>query len=318
MIRSDTVGSPSRRPIAMICPKCHKANNPDAHRCAHCGGSLSVALLEVVRGTLSEKIHFLKARSYTVGRARHNDISLNEPSISKVHCRIIYDQDHFLIEDQGSLHGVYVNAAKVQRADLSPGGQIQLGHVTLKLSMLGAEGPTATVAEFPWVEQQQLLLSLVQTLNSTLVLSQVLEQVLDAVMRITHAERGFLLLADNSAEAGRYQSIAGLRLRVGRRRGDDAPLSEVRGISTSVIRKAMETGSIVATGNAAADPALNTATSVIAMDLRTIVCIPLRSPRADMAGGSSEANFPRAMGALYVDNQETSAAFSPDSLKAAE
>src|SRR5262249_22251333 len=79
-----------------------------------------------------------------------------------------------------------------------------------------------------------------------------LEQVLDAVMRITHAERGFLLLADNSAEAGRYQSIAGLRLRVGRRRGDDAPLSEVRGISTSGIRKAMETGSIVATRNAAA------------------------------------------------------------------
>jgi signal transduction histidine kinase len=303
----------------MICPKCHKANNPDAHRCAHCGGSLSVALLEVVRGTLSEKIHFLKARSYTIGRARHNDISLNEPSISKVHCRIIYDQDHFLIEDQGSLHGVYVNAAKVQRTELTPGAQIQLGNVSLKFSMLGAEGPTATVAEFPWVEQQQLLLSLVQTLNSTLVLSQVLEQVLDAVMRITHAERGFLLLADNSAEAGRYQSIAGLRLRVGRRRGDDAPLSEVRGISTSVIKKAMETGSIVATGNAAADPALNTATSVIAMDLRTIVCIPLRSPRADMAGGASaNATFPRAMGALYVDNQETSAAFSPDSLKAAE
>jgi signal transduction histidine kinase len=302
----------------MICPKCHKANNPDAHRCAHCGGSLSVALLEVVRGTLSEKIHFLKARSYTVGRARHNDISLNEPSISKVHCRIVYEQDHFVIEDQGSLHGVYVNAAKVQRTELTPGAQIQLGNVSLKFSMLGAEGPTATVAEFPWVEQQQLLLSLVQTLNSTLVLSQVLEQVLDAVMRITHAERGFLLLADNSSDAARYQSIAGLRLRVGRRRGDAAPLSEVRGISTSVIRKAMETGSIVATGNAAADPALNTATSVIAMDLRTIVCIPLRSPRADMAGSASSSTFPRAMGALYVDNQETSAAFSPDSLKAAE
>ncbi|NJO12887.1 MAG: circularly permuted type 2 ATP-grasp protein, partial [Gammaproteobacteria bacterium] len=61
------------------------------------------------------------------------------------------------------------------------------------------ESSTGQVAEFPWIEQQQLLLSLVQTLNSTLVLSQVLEQVLDAVMRITKAERGFLLLAPEDA-----------------------------------------------------------------------------------------------------------------------
>jgi len=49
------------------------------------------------------------------------------------------------------------------------------------------------------------------------------------------------------------------------------------------------------------------------MDLRTIVCIPLRSPRveADGAGG-------RTLGAIYVDNPETSAPFSPDSLRISE
>ena len=36
-------------PFSMQCPKCNGTNSPDAHRCAHCGGSLSVALLEVVR-----------------------------------------------------------------------------------------------------------------------------------------------------------------------------------------------------------------------------------------------------------------------------
>ncbi|PYQ15362.1 MAG: histidine kinase, partial [Acidobacteria bacterium] len=69
------------------------------------------------------------------------------------------------------------------------------------------------------------------------------------------------------------------------------------------------------TGNALADPQLSHATSVIALDLRTIVCIPLRSPRSevDQSGG-----FPRALGALYVDNQESTAPFSPESLKTAE
>jgi signal transduction histidine kinase len=298
----------------MRCRSCDKENALDAPRCADCGAALAVAILEVVRGNLPDKIHFLKPRSYTLGRARHNDLCLSEASISKVHARIGYDGSHFSIEDLQSLHGVYVNTAKVQKLELRQGALIQLGNVTLKFSLLSSNGSTQRLAEFPWVEQQQLLLSLVQTLNATLVLSEVLEQVLDAVMRITRAERGFLLLADSSAEASRYEAVAGLRLRVGRQRGGSAPISQVEGISTSVVRRALETGETVATGNAAADPMLGTAQSVILMDLRTIVCLPLRSPRA----ASDPGGAPATLGAIYVDNQETSAPFSPDSLRAAE
>jgi two-component system, NtrC family, sensor kinase len=300
----------------VLCPKCSGENSPDAHRCIHCGASLSVALLEVVRGNLPEKIYFLKPRSYSLGRARHNDLSLTEPSISKAHARILYEDGKFTVEDQGSLHGVYVNASKIQRASLPHGAQVQLGNVTLKFSLLGVDGATEQIAEFPWIEQQQLLLSLVQTLNSTLVLSQVLEQVLDAVMRITKAERGFLLLApEESVQDESFPAVAGLRLRVGRSKGQPLSLAEVQGISTSVVRKAIETGETVATGNAVADPSLGSAQSVILMDLRTIVCIPLRSPRGEgEAGGAA----PVVLGAIYVDNQETSAPFSGESLKTAE
>jgi signal transduction histidine kinase len=298
----------------MQCPKCSHDNGVDLARCERCGGNLAVAVLEVLHGDVAEKIHFLRPRAYTLGRARHNDLFLNEPSISKSHAQLDHENGHFFITDQASLHGVYVNATKVQKAELHPGSQIQLGNVTLKFSALGHEHSTAQIAEFPWVEQQQLLLSLVQALNSTLVLNQVLEQVLDAVMRITRAERGFLLLADSSPEAERYELVAGLRLRVARGRGA-APLPERRGLSTSVVKRALQSGQVVATGNAAADPHLGSAPSVIALDLRTIVCIPLRSPRADLEAGEKSSG---TLGALYVDNQESSAPFRPDSLKAAE
>jgi signal transduction histidine kinase len=69
----------------------------------------------------------------------------------------------------------------------------------------------------------------------------------------------------------------------------------------------------VATGNAVADPSLGAAKSVILLDLRTIVCIPLHSPR--VAAGDSGG---RTLGAIYVDNPETSAPFSADSLKISE
>jgi signal transduction histidine kinase len=265
-----------------------------------------VALLEVERGSLPERLYFLKPRSYTVGRARHNDLCLSESSISKVHARILYEDGGFAVEDQGSLHGVYVDGRPVrQRAALRPGARLQLGNVTFKFSALDGDQSTDPRADFPWLEQQKLLLSLVQALNSTLVVSEVLDQVLDAVMRITRAERAFLLLAD-APDAAELPVAGDLRLRLARGPQGPLPLEGVQGISRSVVRRALETGRMVATGNAAADPSLASAQSVASMELRTIVCTPLRSPRAGGAG---------ILGAIYVDNQESSAPFSAESLE---
>ncbi len=303
----------------MLCPKCAAENPLDATRCSSCGDSLAVAVLEVVRGELAEKIRFLRPRPYVVGRARHNDIALNEPSISKLHARIDYHEGRFFIEDAGSLHGVYVNATKVRRAELAPGSQIQLGNVTLKFSLLGPDSATGAMAKLPWVEQQQLLLSLVQTLNSTLVLSQVLEQVLDAIMHITGAERGFLLLADGSPASARYPSVAGLRLRVARGRTERGAPSG-HGISAGIVRRALDTGEVVSTIGGL-EEAAGAETAAIRPDennthpVQTVVCLPLRSPRA---GANGVGAFPRALGVLYVDNAGSAEPFSGDALRAAE
>jgi signal transduction histidine kinase len=300
----------------MRCPKCSTESPQDATRCPSCGDSLAVAVLEVIRGEIPEKIRFLRPRPYSLGRARHNDIALNEPSISKLHARIDHQDERFWIEDAGSLHGVYVNAAKVRRAELTPGAQIQLGNVTLKFSLLGSESATGAMAKLPWIEQQQLLLSLVQTLNATLVLSQVLEQVLDAIMHITGAERGFLLLADSSPGAARYPSVAGLRLRVARGRTEGSAGSG-HGISGAIVRRALETGDVVSTVRSYAEipePQQAQGTGDL-RPLQTVVCLPLRSPRA---GADGSGAFPRALGVLYVDNAGSAVPFSGDALRAAE
>ncbi|HEY8233526.1 MAG TPA: ATP-binding protein [Vicinamibacteria bacterium] len=301
----------------MLCPKCAAENPLDATRCASCSDSLSVAMLEVIRGEVSEKIRFLKPRPYEVGRARHNDIALNEPSISKLHARIDYQGGRFFIEDAGSMHGVYVNATKIHRVELTPGAQVQLGNVTLKFSPLGSDQETGAMAKLPWVEQQHLLLQLVQALNSTLVLSPVLEQVTDAIMRITGAERGFLLLADASPPSARYPEVAGLRLRVARGRADPSAANG-HGISGAIVRRALETGEVVSTLRNRGEVLLAFKSARPEDDTRpvqTIVCLPLRSPRA---GADGSGSFPPALGVLYVDNAASAAPFSDDALRAAE
>jgi signal transduction histidine kinase len=300
----------------MRCPKCSAENPIDASRCVGCDESLTVAVLEVIRGDLPEKIRFLRPRAYSLGRARTNDISLNEPSISKVHAHLDYEDGRFFIEDAESLHGVYVNASKVKRAELMSGAQIQLGNLTLKFSPLGTERSTGAMAKLPWVEQQQLLLSLVQTLNSTLVLSQVLEQVVDAVMHITGAERGFLLLADPSSSSARYPTVSGLRLRAARGRTEGAAPPDGHRIADAVVRQALDTGTIVSPDPAGADTDRPSAPGTgRAAAHRTVVCIPLRSPRA---GADTGGPFPRSLGVLYVDNAGSGEPFSPDALRTVE
>jgi len=295
----------------MKCPKCARPNDAEADRCSACGAALAIATLEVIQGDLPEKIFFLKPRNYSVGRARTNELVVSEPSISKSHARIVYVDGHFFVEDLSSTHGVYVDGLKIDRALLKAASELQLGSVTLRYASL-AETSTDQIAQFPWIEQQQLLLSMVQALNSTLVLSEVLEQVLEGVMRVTRAERGFILLTEDAAGEETTASVVGLRLRLGRQR-DGSELREPKGISKSVVRQALEKGQTIATGNALADPNLAKADSIAFLELRTIVCVPLRSHR--VAEGASGAAM---LGAIYVDNPETSSAFRPESLGAAE
>jgi signal transduction histidine kinase len=291
----------------MQCPRCQAAIGKGAVACPRCGADLAVARLEVVQGDVPDRVFPLYRRSYTVGRARTNDLALPDPSVSKSHARLVVGDAGTSIEDQGSLHGVYVDSERVKRAELRHGAQIRLGNLTLRFAVVQPDGSTAG-PEPRRVPPQKNLLSIVQALNSTLVLSQVVDHVVDAVITITDAERGFLLLAgEDDAALG---PVGGLHVRVARGSGGAAlPLDVAHGLSSSVVRRALATGETVATGNAMADPALRTAESVILLDLRTIVCIPLRSPRE---GGE------RTLGAIYVDNPETSAPIGADSLGTAE
>ena len=111
-------------------------------------------------------------------------------------------------------------------------------------------------------------------------------------MRITRAERGFLLLAETRRRGrARTESVAGLqRARRPPPGRASIPLAEVQGLSSSVVRKALrDRGDGGHRATRWPTPRWATAQSVILMDLRTIVCIPLRSPRGGGRRGAAAA-----------------------------
>jgi hypothetical protein len=193
-------------------PKCAAENPDDATRCRSASDSLSVAVLEVIRGEVPEKIRFLKPRSYEVGARtpqRHRAqraVDLQAPRPHRV------PDGRFFIEDAGSMHGVYVNAAKVRRAELAPGAQVQLGNVTLKfLARSATRAPPVRWASCRGSSSSSCCSSWCRRSTPRSSLSPVLEQVTDAIMQITGAERGFLLPRRLLPSGAHYPSVAGLR-----------------------------------------------------------------------------------------------------------
>lgn len=65
----------------------------------------------------------------TIGRDVKNDILLNDPSVSRVHVEVIKNIDGYLIKDQGSKNGLFVNNQRVEEHQLQEGDSITIGDI---------------------------------------------------------------------------------------------------------------------------------------------------------------------------------------------
>ncbi|WP_295454188.1 FHA domain-containing protein [uncultured Thiodictyon sp.] len=68
----------------------------------------------------------LGAEDLNIGRAADNDIVLENPGISKRHAHIEADGSHYVLVDDGSANGVFVNQQKVSRHILKFWDEIQI------------------------------------------------------------------------------------------------------------------------------------------------------------------------------------------------
>jgi pSer/pThr/pTyr-binding forkhead associated (FHA) protein len=66
----------------------------------------------------------------TVGRHSEAEVRLGLPDISRRHCRLVFENQHWRVIDLNSLNGVFVNGERMQEATLYHGDQLQLGTCT--------------------------------------------------------------------------------------------------------------------------------------------------------------------------------------------
>jgi hypothetical protein len=112
--------------------------------------------LIVRRGPQPNQIYELTKDVNTVGRDITNDITINDPEVSRHHARLTRQNDGYTIEDLGSTNGTFVNGQRLTGArQLSAGETIGLGEtVTLAYESTAVAGMPPSPAAAPPPPQQ--------------------------------------------------------------------------------------------------------------------------------------------------------------------
>jgi len=83
---------------------------------------------EIVEVVLDDGTHPLEgAGPWTVGRSQENDITVNDPNVSRRHARISRADDGFVVEDLGSTNGTLLDGAPIDRERIDGGDELTFG-----------------------------------------------------------------------------------------------------------------------------------------------------------------------------------------------
>jgi PAS domain S-box-containing protein len=152
-----------------------------------------------------------------------------------------------------------------------------LGNIESSLKLIGEK-----IDAFQHEHSNMLALADIgQVVNSSLELDEVLRIVMDNIVRLTKAERGFLMLRNEKGE---------MVVRMARNWEMEAVHASELTVSKSVVGRVIETGEPLITTNAQEDQRFMGQESVVAFNLRSILCVPLKVKN-------------EMIGVIYADNR---------------
>jgi sigma-B regulation protein RsbU (phosphoserine phosphatase) len=272
-------------------------------------GSGIFPTLVFVQGN-EQRVINLDHSPFSVGRKVDKDLVIADPRVSRDHALIVSENGVFSVVDQSSKHGTFVNGERVDRKTLERNDRLEFGVREVAYVIFNPQhGTTNSAREFlsqisgmhisdetTDLEKLVLFLEAARKLNTIGVLDEILMTLLDVTLKLTRAERAYVYMKNARGE---------LRLAAGRNSKGE-PLLDDKTISHSILDDALKSNSEFVLTDTSRSADLTGRKSIVAYDLRTVICVPLRKPQVQATrGGEAGSPAPSAevMGALYVDSR---------------
>jgi pSer/pThr/pTyr-binding forkhead associated (FHA) protein len=90
--------------------------------------------LIVEKGSNKPQVFRLRSRDTLVGRRKECSLRIPSDSVSRRHCRLIYQDDYLTVEDLASVNGTLVNGQPIAKPTIvHPGDRLTIGSVTFEV-----------------------------------------------------------------------------------------------------------------------------------------------------------------------------------------
>jgi len=95
----------------------------------------------------------LKLGMNRLGRTSDNDLQIDHPTISTLHCQIVWMSDSVVVRDCESTNGTFIEGARVSTAQLEPGQVLRVGAVEMVLDSAMAAISVPNLSETAPIDQ---------------------------------------------------------------------------------------------------------------------------------------------------------------------
>src|SRR5688572_8659664 len=177
-----------------------------------------------------DNVFTLTGKEVLIGRKGDSDVILSNQHVSRHHAKIVKMEEGYFLLDLASTHGTYVNNQRIQQHILNHGDTIGLGKDRIELRYVAAEGrplrppkpPTSQFLERSMIDLGKVLPSEQSDLEKISYIldfqyqweqlftpETAFQKILESTLKISGAERGFILIRDEEKKFGYAAGLDG-------------------------------------------------------------------------------------------------------------
>ena len=211
-------------------------------------------------------VHHLYKKVTSIGRSDECDIVIKDPAVALSHCHIHFDGQVFHLAPIARDNKLFVNDKRRKKHDLSHQDELRIGETAMVFSLYdepvqAGEASRTAVELSPY----RMLFEFSNRLLRKYDLSDLLEELMDAVIGVTNADKGFLILFHDNEP----------RIRVARNLRHENIDDAVHQLSDSIVAKVLRSKKPLIVSDALKHDEFANSMSIMKLNVVSVMCVPL-------------------------------------------